>query len=533
MTPPSVSGGSRGPLAIGIGLYLALTAVLLWLGLRQTGRAFVYAQDDPYIHLSLARTLADHGVWGLRSDQFASASSSPLWTLLLAAVWSAGAHAVWWPFVLNIVCGVGVLAVADAMTRDFMDRRSRAILLAALVAITPLPTLALIGMEHTLQVLLSIALAWQSARWLEGEDTVRTLTVCALAAALTATRYEGLFLVAAVASLLVMRQRIGHAAALVVAAFVPIAVYAAYSVSNGALVLPNSVLMKSQPGRFGTLADGIGAVLRDSATVFSLFSRPPELALTLGLLLAISRAGAMKTRAVSRAVVLGSIFTIAMLLHACLVKLEWFYRYEAALIGLGVLALASLVAQRESRAALLTPLMSSAAGTTLVALLALPLATRALSALAVTPGAMRNVFEQQYQMGRFFSAAYPDDTIAVNDIGAVAWLSSSRIVDIYGLATQEVANLKRQRQWDRASLEAIAVRRQVRAVAMYQRVFEPIIPRSWTLVGEWTIANNVGVSEDTVGFYAPTPGDVKRLHDALDAFATALPGTVKYNAVSK
>jgi len=509
VTPPSVSGGSRGPLAIGIGLYLGLTAVLLWLGLRQTGRAFIYAQDDPYIHLSLARTLADHGVWGLRSDQFASASSSPLWTLLLAAVWFGGAHAVWWPFVLNLVCGVGVLAVADAMTRDFMDRRSRVILLAALVAITPLPTLALIGMEHTLQVLLSIALAWQSARWL----------------------YEGLFLVAAVASLLVMRHRIGHAAALVAAAFVPIAVYAAYSVSNGALVLPNSVLMKSQPDRFGTLADGIGAVVRDSATVFSLFSRPPELALTLGMLLALSRTGAMKTRAVSQAVVLGSIFTIAMLLHACLVKLEWFYRYEAALIGLGVLALASLVAQRESRAALLTPLMSSAAGTTLVALLALPLATRALSALAVTPGAMRNVFEQQYQMGRFFSAAYPDDTIAVNDIGAVAWLSSSKIVDVYGLATQEVANLKRQRQWDRASLEAIAVRRQVRAVAMYQRVFEPIIPRSWTLVGEWTIANNVGVSEDTVGFYAPAPGDVKRLRDALDAFAPTLPGTVKYNAV--
>jgi hypothetical protein len=65
---------------------------------------------------------------------------------------------------------------------------------------------------------------------------------------------------------------------------------------------------------------------------------------------------------------------------------------------------------------------------------------------------------------------------------------------------------------------------------MYEKVFEPIIPRSWTLVGEWTIANNVGVSEDTVGFYAPTPADVTRLRGALDAFATALPGTVKYTA---
>src|SRR4029453_12096 len=95
VTERSSSGGRWGPLAVGIGLYLALTALLLWIGIRQTGHAFVYAQDDPYIHLSLARTLADHGVWGLRADQFASASSSPLWTLLLAAMWTAGAHAVW------------------------------------------------------------------------------------------------------------------------------------------------------------------------------------------------------------------------------------------------------------------------------------------------------------------------------------------------------------------------------------------------------------------------------------------------------
>ena len=276
-------------------------------------------------------------------------------------------------------------------------------------------------------------------------------TACVLAAVLTATRYEGLFLVAAVASLLAMRQRFWQAAALAGAAALPVAAFAVYSVAHGALLLPNSILMKSQPARFGTLGEGVAAVLSDWSTIFSLFSRPPELVLTLGMLMVLSRVRALQAPELNRPALLGTLFTIAMLLHACLVKLQWFYRYEAALVAVGVVALAWIVAQKAARDAVIAPLLRTAAGGALIALLLLPLATRSLSALAVTSGAMRNVYQQQYQMARFFSVAYPADTVALNDIGAVAWLSSSGIVDIYGLATQEVADLKRRRQWNEAS----------------------------------------------------------------------------------
>ena len=94
-----------------IGLYLGLVGILLWVSLARTGGTFVYAQDDPYIHLALARTLADHGVWGIRPTEFTSASSSPLWTLLLAALWKLGAQAVWVPFALNILFGARPRAV--------------------------------------------------------------------------------------------------------------------------------------------------------------------------------------------------------------------------------------------------------------------------------------------------------------------------------------------------------------------------------------------------------------------------------------
>src|SRR5262249_29614370 len=163
---------------------------------------------------------------------FASASSSPLWTLLLAALWKVGAHAVWWPLVVNLVCGTGVIWLIDAMLRKSVALRHRALLLAAVVVVTPLPTLALIGMEHTLQVLLSVALAWQVCEVLETERARSVVPMAIVSALLVATRYEGLFLVAAGAALLVARRRYPGTAALIVSSLVPVCAFAAYSVAH-------------------------------------------------------------------------------------------------------------------------------------------------------------------------------------------------------------------------------------------------------------------------------------------------------------
>ena len=62
----------RHPALVAAGFYLSLVAVLLATSLAKTGGTFVYAQDDPYIHLTMARTLADSGVWGIRPDAFAA-----------------------------------------------------------------------------------------------------------------------------------------------------------------------------------------------------------------------------------------------------------------------------------------------------------------------------------------------------------------------------------------------------------------------------------------------------------------------------
>ncbi len=143
---------------------------LVWLGLRQTGGVFVYAQDDPYIHLTIARTLAHSGVWGIRPEEFAGASSSPLWTLLLAGLQRSGAAAEWVPLILNLASGVGVILISARIIDRAALQKVSVPLLLAIVAVTPLATLAIIGLEHTLFLLFALAFGWRVSEILAGES---------------------------------------------------------------------------------------------------------------------------------------------------------------------------------------------------------------------------------------------------------------------------------------------------------------------------------------------------------------------------
>ncbi len=166
----------------------------------------------------------------------------------------------------------------------------------------------------------------------------------------------------------------------------------------------------------------------------------------------------------------------------------------------------------------------------LLALLALPLGIRGLTALSTTVPATESIHAQQVQMGQFFQRYYAGRSVAVNDIGAVAWYSTSPLLDIVGLASQRVADLKRHDALDAGSLGTLADEQAVEAVAVYEVPFAAILPRSWVKVGEWTRASTIGVSERTVAFLARTDGDADRLRRALESYAAMLPNGVRWTS---
>ncbi len=136
MSPPAPTGAvrGRGPLAVALAVLLVLVAALVAWSLPRSGGRLVYALDDAYIHMAMARNLAEHGVFGVTRYGFTSSSSSPLWTLLLAGLFTLLGPRGWLPLALNVLFAASLLAVADRVLQTHGVRpRSRLLALLGIV----------------------------------------------------------------------------------------------------------------------------------------------------------------------------------------------------------------------------------------------------------------------------------------------------------------------------------------------------------------------------------------------------------------
>ena len=452
MTPQArVRGGVRslGPLWLALAAYAAAIAWIGWTAWSRTEGHFVYAQDDPYIHLTLARTLASAGVWGLAAGEPAAASSAPLWTAALALFGRLGALNVWLPFLINLVAGAALIVLVHRQIQHRLPEGPRAAALIAFCFVLPLPTLVFVGMEHTAHVLCVVALCGAAASRLADDASSDGIwpAGAALAALAAGLRYEGLFVVAAVAGLAWLRGR-------------------------RVWTVPN---------------------------------------LLIAMFLAVET------------------------LHVCLVNLEWFYRYEAYAVALGILAVVVAVAdlrQSGRLGALRAGSTGAQRAAVIIALvvLCLPLFTRGAFALMTTATACNEIYRQQYQLGRFFGAHYRGDAIALNDIGAVSWMAPVDVVDLIGLASNDIAQARRAGRVDAAFIADVVERRGVAAVAIYESHFRAVgeLPPGWMKAGEWQMPSAIAVSGDTVAFFASSRDRASRLRIALEEFKGELPDGVRY-----
>lgn len=523
------------PFAAGAALYLAAVAAALALSVRAADGRFVYALDDAYIHMAMAQNLVRHGVWGVTPADFSSASSSPLWTLLLAAAYALFGVRESAGLAFNVLFGVALLWCVARMARTAgVPTAAAAALLAALVFLTPLPTLAIEGLEHTLQILVDVAFLAHAVRLVEGGAAERRAdrwACLALAPLVTSVRYEGVFLVGVVALLLAARRRLGGAALLAAAGAIPVLAYGALSIGHGWYALPNSVLLKAQSlGGLPHLTDPKAVALYGARGVRALAATPHVLVVVAAALAWTAfhlRAGGAWTAACLANVV----FVCVTALHLQFAGLGWFYRYESYLVAMG-LCTAVLYAPEAIRGALApgagarrAPLAAACAA--LVFVLGAPLADRAAKALKDTPAATANIYQQQYQMGLFFREFYSGEPVAANDIGAVSFLHGGPLLDLVGLATMPVAAARRARVYDAAMMTRFAEERGVRVAILYEGWFgKSGVPPGWRKAGQWTIPNRVAASHETVAIYAVAPGEDARLRESLRRFSARLPAAV-------
>ncbi len=502
------------PRALALVAYVAAAAVGVVVSVRLAGGQHVFPLDDAYIHLSIARTLAEHGTYGLQPGAFATPASSLAWPLLLAGASRLGLPLEGGALVLSLLAGGAALLVVDEVflrhPRYAARPTARGLWLAAFAALVPLLPMGLLGMEHALHITVVVALVGYVLHLEEAASRATlsrsaTLAAALLAAAATSLRYESLFVVAALAAWLLVRRRRSLAAFVVLGAVVPLLVAAAFFAAHGAPLMPASVVLKRARFTLGELPALWLARGR---------AHPHAPALLVALALAAWRspvAGARPWLFVA---------AVALACQATFAQLGWLFRYESYAVALAVVGLALSVEGAFS-------------GRAVVVLLLVPLGLRAASAHAALPRASRNIAEQQREVARLVAARKPQ-AVAVNDVGAVSYFGQSKVLDLMGLADLRVAAAKGMHMDGRLppdDLARLAAADGVELAVLYERWFEGALPGGWVPVLRLRIRDNHVCAFDTVTLYAVGEARAPDLRAFLERYRPSFSPRVEVFAV--
>jgi hypothetical protein len=520
-------------LAAAITLFVGIVIIAFAASLRHTNGHLVYALDDPYIHMAMARNFALHGVWGVTSSHFTSSSSSLLWTAGVAALFRAfGIHESI-PLLLNVALGISLLwLILRCVTRSSTPF-SNAYLFMALTGITlaaPLPALVFVGQEHILHSLVNLAFVALAASCLARPErplpAANVRTLCAFATLLPLIRFESLFVVAIVAAAFAWQHRWTPAVLLATCAVVPVALYGALSHSYGWYWLPNSVLVK---GARPDLSSMQGVVRALGGVSYARLMQLPALTFLLSAAIAAFILRLARGARDDAQWMLG-IFVVLIVLHTQFAQPQafWFFRYEAYLIVLGGVVVARAFGEWLTSLGGQASNVKRAIQFGAVLLFALsPLSYRAARALVNIPQATTNIYEQQYQMGLFLARFYQGKVIALNDIGAASFLGHPLdCVDLAGLADIDVAQRLLGGLYESEDIRDIADAKQVSIAIVYDSWFGNGIPATWRKAASWSVQNNVVLGSNSVTFYAVKPEELGPLRLHLNEFSRELPSTV-------
>ncbi len=514
------------PLAAALILGIGLTISSLPWG--KNAPAFAYPLDDTYISLAMSKNLVEHGTGGVNPGLFAPAASSPLWILIQAAAMKmAGVH-LWIALFLSSCCAIGLLTMVDAVgRREGWPDYFRAIILILLVVITPLVSLTILGMEHVLHIILTLWTLYILWRLPEHGRPDRGASLCLLVAIAltTATRFEGLFLAMAVAFILVLRRHFMLAAGAAGAAFVPVAIHAAFSILHGWSWLPSSVMLKGNMPVHGDPLATIQAIFQSISDKY-LFDHRLACAFTLPLvLLAILPRQRLEKRVLS----VSGIFLLMFLQHLGFAKIGWFFRYEAYLLAtqifIAALMVGPMLPQTSSGFMVRLRDMPALVRVSLALLLLLPQVSYACNALTMVPIAMKNISDQQCQMAAFLTRYYRGSSVALNDIGAVSYSGSVHITDLFGLANRALFKAKVGGCYTTKAIGQVCDAEHCQIAMVYDGWFvNPAgLPASWIRVGSLKIEDNFICGSDTVSFYALNLEAAEKLQANLQNFTAFAP----------
>lgn len=157
-TPPSPEK-RRLPAWIGLLVLAAALAIAGYLLVSARYYRTGFPLDDAWIHQTYARNLAMRGEWAFLPGVPSAGSTSPLWSLLLAAGYKLGLMPFGWTFLLGGLCLAGIAIAGEVAFRgEFAGRVEKIPWVGLFLALEwHLGWAAASGMETTLYALLVLA----------------------------------------------------------------------------------------------------------------------------------------------------------------------------------------------------------------------------------------------------------------------------------------------------------------------------------------------------------------------------------------
>jgi hypothetical protein len=389
--------------------------------------------DDSWIHLQFARNVAGGAGFSFNPGHPVAGSTAPLWTLLLAAA----------AFLVGPSLAVGkTLGIATTIGAALVTRRAAlawgASAPAALMAgiglawAGPIAWGALSGMEVSLAALLVSAALLAHARG-------HTLLTALLAAAAALARPEALILVPLLA--IAARHPLRRLAAFALVTAVVLAPAVGFSLATAGTPLPLTAAAKIEGGLIGWLGGARESALQMWVWRPWAFVRAWAgwlggthwlLALTLpfAIPLALRRAGLPL-----------ALPALALVLHPVAMALLAPYRdpsFQEGRYSMHLLPLALVIV------AVATPHVRWIAHGAVFVWLTVALAMLPAAANRYAWG-VQNINGMQVHLGHWVDRHLPRDArLALNDIGAIAYISRRDVIDLMGLVTPEILPYRRR-----------------------------------------------------------------------------------------
>jgi hypothetical protein len=416
-----------------------------------------YPLDDSYIHFAFARNLAEGNGFGINPNQPTPGATSPLWVILLSVGFLFGAGGDVWPWLIGAVilalCGVAATALCHTLTPLPLRNRT-SLLLSILCGVViascfPLVWSAAGGMEAPLVGLTTLLALLALHRSRNGHWKYGALWgLCAGVAA--AARPEGLLLIPLfflLELLLGGENRIKRSGAGLGTGVVMLLPYMLFCTSTTGRWFPNTYYAKTESTR--SHIPKFDAILELLRVAWQL---SPEALLAIAIIVIATFVYWRKDKSLA-AVLSGLGFALVLPISFASMERSYLFAGGAGnfgrylfpmfspLIALGFAALSRLISPMDGPKERVAKAVSIVAG---LACVCISMNRSLVFEKHYYQHNVRDINEMQVRMADVLAKSLPSNSlVAANDVGALAFLTDHRVLDLVGIVSTDVLNVRR------------------------------------------------------------------------------------------